>query len=162
MPEPACPHANVRDFRDTDRGHRKCLDCGMLIGEQKTLAEVLAEWAFAEHFPGVLPLWSDDPHATAAMTEARASLRESYLRKATPVADVALAHLASERVVEAVAKGIHEHQEYATCWDDEQAGSLSRKGTILRPLGEHGRSFYRALARAALTAQGEVLGGEGE
>lgn len=55
-------------------------------------------------------------------------------------------------LVEAAARGIHAHQEYSTCWDDERAGSLSRLGTKMRPLGEHGKAFYRGLAEAALLA----------
>lgn len=54
--------------------------------------------------------------------------------------------------VEAAARAIHAHQEYSTYWDDDQAGSPSRMGTKMRPLSEHGRTFYRGLARAALSA----------
>lgn len=54
--------------------------------------------------------------------------------------------------VEAVARGLHNHQEYSTCWDDADEGTPSRMGTPRRPLGEHGREFYRGLATAALLA----------
>lgn len=31
LPPVECSHANWRDFRDIDGGHRKCLDCGRVI-----------------------------------------------------------------------------------------------------------------------------------
>lgn len=62
----------------------------------------------------------------------------------------------TDEEVEAAARGIHAQQEYSTCWDDNQAGAESRMGTPMRPLGEHGREFYRGLARAALVAVREA------
>lgn len=61
----------------------------------------------------------------------------------------------SREAVEAAARALHDHQEYTTCWDDGQAGQTSRMGTPMRPLGEHGRNFYLALAEIALLAGSE-------
>jgi hypothetical protein len=62
------------------------------------------------------------------------------------------AWLADEETREAAARAIHTRQEYTTCWDPNDVGSLSRMDTPMRDLGDHGRDFYRTLATAALAA----------
>lgn len=96
------------------------------MSEQKTLGEVLAPWATCcERYCDTFDRGNPDCEDCVE--------RVAYARSAV------LAHLASEQVVEAVAKALGDNADTPRCY-----------------------TGWDTLARAALTAQREVLGGEGE